>query len=281
MSNKSATPDALAAKIGGRQHGVISASQLARCGIDRHGVHRRLRAGRLHRLHRGVYSLGHLALTWEGRWMAAVLACGDRAVLSHRSAAALWRLVSPAPGPIDISVSGDGGRKKRMGIRLYRCPALLHAQTTRRLAIPVTTPARTISDLERSSSDELIRRAVRQADVLGLDLGATVADGTRSELEHRFLRLCSRHRLPRPEVNVRVGRFTVDFLWRRERLIVETDGYRYHRGAAAFEEDRGRDLKLRALDFETLRFTYRQVTEQEREVAASVRDALARSSRLQ
>ena len=140
--------------------------------------------------------------------------------------------------------------------------------------MPVTTPARTISDLRRSASGEQTRRAIRQAEVLGLDLGTAPTDGTRSELEHLFMRLCRRHRLPRPEVNVRVGPFTVDFLWRRERLIVETDGYRYHRGATAFEDDHTRDLELCALGFEVRRFTYRQVTQEETAVARSVRDAL-------
>jgi very-short-patch-repair endonuclease len=120
---------------------------------------------------------------------------------------------------------------------------------------------------------------MRQAEVLGLPLDPAITDGTRSELERLFLRLCRRHRLPEPDVNARIGRFIVDFLWPHERLVVETDGYRYHRGAVAFEEDHARDLELRASGFEVRRFTYRQVSEQAADVAASVRDALARTSR--
>jgi very-short-patch-repair endonuclease len=115
---------------------------------------------------------------------------------------------------------------------------------------------------------------VRQAEVLELTLDSAVGDQTRSELEHLFLRLCRRHRLPMPEVNVRVGGRIVDFLWRDRRLIVETDGYRYHRGRVAFEDDRARDLEQRALGFEVVRLSHRQVTDEPQRVAAVLRSAL-------
>lgn len=208
--------------------------------------------------------------------MAAVLACGDWpsneriAVLSHRTAAALWGLLSPGSGPIDVSVAGDGGRKARKGICLHRSRTLTPTLTTRRQGIPVTTPVRTIADLQLASdrgrqsavSARELRRAIRQADVLGLRIGTEIVpDRTRSELERLFLRLCQRHDLPAPEVNVCLGSFEVDFFWRDRGLIVETDGYRYHRGRAAFEDDRDRDLKLRALGYEVVRLSYRQVVE--------------------
>lgn len=104
--------------------------------------------------------------------------------------------------------------------------------------------------------------------MLGLRTGLETDDRTRSELEHLFLRLCERRGLPRPEVNVRVGSRLVDFLWRERRLIVETDGYRYHRGSAAFEDDHERDLELRALGYDVLRLTYRQLTRDPDDVAA-------------
>lgn len=105
-----------------------------------------------------------------------------------------------------------------------------------------------------------VRSAVRQADVLGLPLGPEVdSDRTRSELEASFLDFCRRHRLPEPEVNVRLDRHLVDFLWRDKRLVVETDGYRYHRGRVAFEDDRGRDLELRARGYEVIRLSERQL----------------------
>ncbi len=100
-------------------------------------------------------------------------------------------------------------------------------------------------------------------------------DRTRSELEHLFLRLCRRYRLPAPEVNVRVGSLLVDFLWPEQQLVVETDGYRYHRGPVAFEDDRNRDLELRERGYEVLRFSYRQVTAEAERVAAALRDGLS------
>jgi very-short-patch-repair endonuclease len=138
----------------------------------------------------------------------------------------------------------------------------------------VTTPAQTLVDLEAVVTEAQRRRAIRQAEVLGLRTGLEVSEPTRSELEHLFLRLLDRHRLPKPEINVRVGSYEVDFLWRRERLIVETDGYRYHRGSQAFEDDRGRDLELRAHGFDVRHFSYRQVSATPQRVATAVAEAL-------
>jgi len=122
-----------------------------------------------------------------------------------------------------------------------------------------------------------LRRAIRQADFLGLPTGADVAlDKTRSELERRFLWLCRRHRLPAPAVNMRIGPLTVDFCWVETKLVVETDGYRAHRGRAAFEDDRERDLILRGLDYEVQHLSYRQVFHESARVAAILRGALER-----
>lgn len=123
-------------------------------------------------------------------------------------------------------------------------------------------------------SQPLNRRAIRQAEVLGLATGVVSSEPTRSELEDRFLELCRRHRLPPPEVNVRIHHLEVDFLWRRERLIVETDGYRFHRGAAAFEHDHDRDLTLHSLGFRVRRLTYHQVTADPDRVASLLRKEL-------
>jgi very-short-patch-repair endonuclease len=152
---------------------------------------------------------------------------------------------------------------------------------TLRNGIPVTTPARTIDDLRRSVSGARrllspreLRRAIRQADVLGLPIGGQKGDRTRSDFELAFLQLCRRHGLPAPEVNVRVGSHLVDFLWREAKLVVETDGYRYHRGRAAFEDDRARDLDLRARGFEVARLSEKQVEEEGERVAEVLADAL-------
>jgi very-short-patch-repair endonuclease len=155
--------------------------------------------------------------------------------------------------------------------------------TARREGIPVTDPARTIADLRRTrptrggATTAETGRAIRQASVLGLQLGPSeTTDRTRSELEHRFLGLCESYRLPAPEVNVVVGGIEVDFIWKRSRLIVETDGYRYHRGWTAFQDDRRRDLRLRALGFEVVRLTYDQVTTESRQIASTLHSLLER-----
>ena len=208
--------------------------------------------------------------------MAAVLACGERAVLSHGSAAALWNLLPASKGIVDITVPGTGGRRKRRGIHLHRSPLLTPVVTTLRNGIAVTTPVRTLVDLRRVVPADAIRRAVRQAEVLGLEIGGNDgADATRSELEHAFLRLCRRHRLPTPEINVRLGPFLVDFLWRQRSLIVEVDGYRFHRGRLAFEDDRARDVDLKLRGYEVVRFTYRQVVDEPRWVMRTLRALLA------
>jgi very-short-patch-repair endonuclease len=275
MATKSASPDELVARVAGRQHGVVATQQLRRAGIHEPGVHHRLRSGRLHRIHRGVYAVGHPGLSLEGGWMAAVLACGKGAFLSHRSAAALWGLLPAVAGPVQVTIPGTGSRRMRKGIRIHRSRTLTQAQTTRLRNIPLTSPARTLADLRGSVSAADLRRATRQATVLGLPLGEDqIPDPTRSELEHRFLRLCRRHRIPAPEVNVPIHGFTVDFLWLEQRLVVETDGYRYHRGRQAFEDDRARDLQLRLRGIQVLRFSYMQVVEAPGAVAAAIRAAL-------
>lgn len=220
--------------------------------------------------------------------MAAVLACGEGAVLSHGSAAVLWGLLRPLSRSADVSVPTYNGRKSRADIRIHRCasltrPAIEGAEgasraegvtATVRDGIPVTTVARTVADLRGCVTPRLFRRAVRQAEVAGFALGPGVeTDRTRSDFEGDFLALCERHGFPHPEVNVRLGRWTVDFLWRAERLAVETDSYRYHRGTVAFEDDHARDLELRRRGFEVRRFTERQIRAQPERVAADLRSA--------
>jgi very-short-patch-repair endonuclease len=274
MDQKGVTADARAAQIAGWQHGLATFAQLVAVGLSPTAIKRRVQAGRLHRVYRGVYAVGHRALSDEGRWMAAVLACGAGAVLSHRAAAELWRLLAPSQGVIDVTVpAGSGGRRRRSGLRIHRS-LLSDADTTLVDHIPVTSPARTVVDLKRTVSPAVFRQALREAEFRGLELGATTTDGTRSELERAFLRLCRRHGLPEPEVNVRVGGFTVDFLWRHQRVAVETDGYRAHRGRQAFEDDRERELALGVLGIKVRRFSDRQVRAQPARVAAAVDAAL-------
>lgn len=211
--------------------------------------------------------------------MAAVLACGDRAVLSHRSAAELWRLLPPRSGPAHITVPAKSARgRRRAGLCIHRS-SLPRADTTARASIPVTTPARTLADLKRTVTPATLRKAIREAEFRGLDLGEAPSDRTRSELERAFLALCRRYGLPEPEVNVSVGRFTVDFLWREQRVAVETDGYQAHRGRQAFEDDRERELELAVLGLQLRRFTSHQVRRRSAEVAHVLGAALRARSR--
>jgi very-short-patch-repair endonuclease len=276
MANEVAkrAPDALVARIAARQHGVVAIGQLHAAGLLPSVITKRVSAGRLHRIHRGVYAVGHVGLSREGRWMAGVLACGPGAVLSHSSAAALWG-IAPASGVVDVTVPGNGGRAKRRGINLHRSARFQPGQCTLRDAIPVTRPARTLDDLRRVLSAKEFAAALREAEFLRLPIGDRFApDRTRTELESRLLSLCRRHRLPKPEVNARLERFVVDFLWREQRLIVEADGWESHRTRSAFEADRARDARLKVLGYEVLRFTWRQITSDPRGVARAIRALL-------
>jgi very-short-patch-repair endonuclease len=273
MSNKRA-PDIEIARIADRQYGVVTHRQLRSAGLVSSVISRRARWGRLHRLHQGVYAVGHAHVGLEGRLLAAVLASGSGAVLSHGSAAVHWGLLLPLSGPVDVSVPTHSGRRKRAGIRLHRRAALERRDVTRHKGTPVTTPARTVADLPGGLPARLARRAHRQAEVVGLPLGATGTDRTRSDLERDFLRICRRSRLPMPEVNTRIGRWTIDFLWPDRRLIVETDSYLYHRGKVAFEDDRERDLALRNMGYDVVRLTERHVTIEADRVAALLVEAV-------
>jgi very-short-patch-repair endonuclease len=269
-------PDALIARIAANQHGVITNGQLLRSGLTGSGISRRVAAGRLIRVHRGVYAVGHAALSQDGIWMAAVLACGKGAVLSHRSAGALWRMIASPPRPIDVSVPGRTGRRRRPGIRIHRpsvlLPSEMHAPTFD-LGHEARTHAR------GPSTCRLARRfaaALREAEYLRLPVGDQFGpDGTHTKLEARFLALCRRHRLPRPEANVPIGPYKVDFLWREQRLVVEVDGWDSHRSRSAFETDRARDAKLKTWGYEVVRFTWRQLTDDPKGVAITVRALLA------
>jgi very-short-patch-repair endonuclease len=228
--------------------------------------------------------------------MAAVLACGEAAVLSHHSAAALWELLKPLEGPIHVSTPATSGRKPQLGIQLHRCPTLQEPSpspsylpaggrgrrlTTRRHRIPVTTLQRTIEDLRASPllPPHLVRRAIRQAEHKGLRLEGRESDRTRSDLEALFLAVIRAHLdcpLP-PEVNVKLGRWEVDFLWREQRVVVEVDSFTYHRGSVAFHADHARDLDLRTAGYTVLRFDDAQLEGEPERVAADVAAALAMS----
>ncbi|MDX6601469.1 MAG: hypothetical protein QOF13_671 [Solirubrobacterales bacterium] len=289
MGRKVATPDVRMAEVAKKQHGVISVTQLRRLGLSEKAIRSRLAVARLHRVHRGVYAVGHTRLSAEGRWLAAVLAVGrghdgagvvlERwgAAVSHRSAASLWEMLPIHLDPCEVIVPGNSGRaSRRHRIRVHRSRSLAAADVTLRRGVPVTTPARTIADLRKACSSGRavgisprdLRKAIRQANVIGLRIGdEDAAIRTRSDLEGAFLAICRHHRIPRPEVNVHIGRFLIDFLWREERLVVETDSYRYHRGQVAFQDDRQRELELMRLGYDVLRLSEAQIDEAPKDVA--------------
>ena len=289
MAEKVARSDARVGEIAARQHGVISVGQLRRCGISDDAIRSRVGAGRLYRMFRGAYAVGHPAPPPEGRLFAAVLALGggphlDRrsvlgywgAAVSHRGAAFLWGLLPAAETHCDVIVASYGGRARRAGVRVHRSDSLVDAEVTLRHRIPLTNPSRTIADLREvisrgrtgAISPWELRKAIRQANVLGLPIEVRdAAVRTRSDLERDFLLLCRRHRLPRPEVNVPIGSYLADFLWREERLVVETDSYRYHRGEVAFHEDRVRELELMRLGYHVLRLSETQIDDAPKDVA--------------
>jgi len=302
MGGKVARPDLRIAEVARKQRGVVSIDQLRGFGLSDKAIARRVAGGLLHHVHRGVYAVGHSALALEGRCLAAVLALGGEprgggsvlehwgAAVSHRSALSLWSLLPASDVPTDVIVCGYGGRARRAGIRVHRSLSLVSDHVTLRRGIPVTTPERTIADLREAISTRRrsavtgreLRKAIRQANVLGLPIGSRDAKvRTRSDLEADFLRLCRRHRLPPPEVNVRIGPYLVDFLWRERRFVVETDSYLYHRGEAAFQDDRARDLELMRRGFEVLRLSELQLEEEPSQVveALAMRLALASGGR--
>jgi hypothetical protein len=275
MREQHSTAEARVAASAGRQHGVVTHEQLAACGFDKSAVTRRVQAGRLHRLHRGVYAVGHRSLSWRRRWLAAVLSSGDGAVLSHSSAAALWKFLRPIPGPIHLTVAAAVRRDPGPGLQIHRSRTLSPSHVTTRHGIAVTTPARTIEEIRTEVEPYLFRRALRQAELAGHrvpHLSATKR--TRSDLELLFLALCADHDLPRPLVNHRVHGHRVDFHWPEHGLAVETDSWEYHRGSVAMEDDHARDLALRAHGIETRRYTGAQLETEPGAVAADLRAQL-------
>jgi hypothetical protein len=276
-------PDWRVAKLAARQWGVVSVAQLRALGLTKDAVQRRARAGRLHRLHHGVYAVGHTVVKTEGRRLAAVLACGEGAVLSHRSAAAHWGLLESEATRTDVTIP-----RRRAGnatIRPHISRSLIACDTTTHQGIPITSVPRTLLDLAATVKPDRLERALAKAEHLELydhraitDLLAR-ANGhrgtprlteattlepklTRSEWEVRLLKLVRDAALPEPLVNLPFdapdyGECKPDFHWPAQSLIVETDGWRTHRTRAAFERDRAKDAALTAAGYRVVRFTWR------------------------
>jgi very-short-patch-repair endonuclease len=286
------------AALANQQHGVVSRDQLIALGVPRQTIERWLSSGRLHEVHRGVYAVGHRRIGKRGYWWAAVLAYGDGALLSHRSAAELWgfgkqRRVVEVTAPV-----GRQGIDRRTGIWIHRCK--LHPEDrVVRDGIPVTSVARTLFDLAELRDENGLRHSWEEADRLHLlqlhaveevcERGygrralrpicrllaeAKATAGTRTPLEERFREFCEKHRLPPPATNVHVLDHEVDALWPAARLIVEMDSWEYHRHRAAFERDRARDTKLLLAGYRTIRVTHRRLDAEAETLAAQIRELL-------
>jgi very-short-patch-repair endonuclease len=293
-----ASPDRAIAAVAAAQSGVVTLRQLAACGLQPGAIDYRVATGRLQRLWRGVYAFGHSELRLEGRLLAAVFACGDGAVLSHRSAADDWAILATSRAPIDVTVEGRGTRATRRGIDLH-CVRRLDARDVTVLdGIPITTVPRTLVDLCSVVPPRMVERAFEQAHVLRLIEPGAIEDAlsraagrrtaalrrllaaetrrptlTRSQLEEAFLALCRRGGLPDPEVNVYLHGYEVDFLWREQRRVIEVDGYMFHSARGAFERDRRKDVDLELAGFPVTRFTHDQVVHEPE-------DTLERTQRL-
>jgi very-short-patch-repair endonuclease len=284
------TPDARIARLAARRHGVVARAELLRAGVTRREIDRRLERGSLVAVHRGVYAVGHAGLSRDGRWMAAVLACGRGAVLSHRSAAALLGLVGDGGGAAHVTAPH---RLRTPGLVVHR-GRLTRADHSRWRGIPVTSPARTIVDEAQHLDEDGIERMLREAQYRGLFHVAAVTDAltrrpsrvvrellddlnpTQSMLEDAFLRLCRRLRVPRPRTQVRRGRRRPDFVWAEQRLVVEVDTWIAHSTPHAFQADRRLSNAVQLAGWMILRFTYTDVRRRGPMVAAQVRQALGR-----
>jgi hypothetical protein len=291
--------DLAIAKLASQQHGVVSHAQLVELGCNRGSLDTRVAGGRLHRLHTGVYSVGHSVLPRWGPFIAAVLACGPGALLSHVSAATLWGLLQNSSSRVHVSAPGRG-KHRRAGIKLH-LPRSIHPEDRAvREGIPVTSIARTLLDLAAVLPYPRLLRAVEEAERLRLfDLGAVerllarsrgrkggralrsaIAESvhdvhwTRSELERRFLGLCRSAGLPQPAVNYWLEGLEVDAVWLEQKLAVELDGWATHHGRGAFERDRKRDAKLQLAGYRVMRVTQRRIERDAEELAGELRTLL-------
>lgn len=287
------------AELATRQHGVVAAWQLLDGGFTHDKVRLRLDQGHLHELHLGIYAVGHRAITQEGHWLAAVLAAGPTAVLSHRDALALWDVGDYRFREIEVTLPGLGSRR-RPGIRFHRTRHIEPVDRVVERAIPVTSLARTFADVAGSVSPRHLRDAYLEAerrdlvDIADLQrvvvayrgkrgigrLRRLVAEDTstlvrtKSPLEVRFFDFCREEGIPPPLPNEWVHGFEVDAYWPDARLAIELDSWEYHRGRGAFERDRAKIGDLRLFDIDVLPVTHRRLTDEREKLARIIRSAL-------
>jgi very-short-patch-repair endonuclease len=285
-----------------RQHGVVSRRQLLALGYSRKAIEHRIAKQELHVVWRGVYAVGRPELTRRGELMAAALACGRGAVLSHDTAAELWEIRPARKGVIHVSVR-DTSARRLPGVRVHRRPTLEDADMTRCHRIPVTTPVRTLIDIAAQLRAEALETAINEGNkrelfdpqelraevdkrggLRGVGRLRTVLDRrtlvvTDSVLERWFLPLSERAGLPQPQTQAWVNGVRVDFYYAEIGLVVETDGLRYHRTPAQQARDRIRDQAHTAAGLTTLRFTHDQVRHDPSYVCSTLASVAARAAR--
>jgi hypothetical protein len=294
------------ADLAAAQHGAVAHRQLVRGGLSASAIHRLTEAGWLHPLHKGVYAVGHLSVSWLGRCSAAVLACGPDALLSHPPAASLWEIRRSASGVLHVTVPRP--RKGPRGVRVHRVRSLHPEDVAEIDGIPVTSLARTLLDnaevlplwqvirmieeaerrqvFDLRAVERLLARSHGRHGVkpLRIALGEIHGEPARvnSDWERDFIDFCDAHEIPRPELNVIVEGHEVDALWRRPKLIVELDSWTHHRHRRAFEDDRRRDGDLQLAGYVVLRITWRRLEREPEEVARQIKqrvgDAHARGA---
>jgi very-short-patch-repair endonuclease len=292
------SPDDLIAEIATRQHGVIARRQLEGLGPSRKSIDYRVRVGRLHVIHRGVYAVGHGRITLDGKRMAAVLACGDGAALSHRDAAAAHGIRQCHRRVFEVTVPRK--QRPRPGIQLHfaRLPA---DEVTTLRGIPVTGVARTIFDLAAVRPRREVEMAIREAEVARrwgrLSLPQLVArhpghrgiesirailrrvrageEITKEEMVSVFLSILDRANLPRPKLNRWILGYECDCVWPDRELMVELDGYAVHGTRRNFETDRERDRVLQTRGWRVIRLTWRQLCDDPDRVARDLAVVLA------
>ncbi len=294
--------DAKIGELARRQHGVVGRGQLISLGLGTRAIQHRLEVGRLHRLHPGVYAVGHRLIPRHGWLMAAVLASGPEAVLSHYSAAILWDLRSYSERAVDVTLP----RKSTSTRQIHRhCSRLPADERTVEKGIPVTTMPRTILDLAATESTDLVENLLREAEFLQLSDRLSLPDllerypgkrGTRkvhlalkrleeepegrrrSRLEERFAPFLRLHTLPIPRFNDQIvlgaTRYTVDCHWPEVRQIVELDGWQGHGTRTAFREDRARDRRLAAAGYSVTHITWNQLDDEPGAIASDLRSLL-------
>jgi very-short-patch-repair endonuclease len=285
------------AELARRQGGVVALWQLLELGFTAKTVEHWVETGRLHRIHRGVYAVGHRAIVWKGRLTAAVIACGPEAVLSHRSAAAWWALLPSERARVDVTAPR---RHRLKGIDAHTS-ALDACDHTVHEDIPITTIARTLLDLAEVVPARRLAAAMEAAERMKLFDLAAVHDVlqrspgrrghkqlrsllsnyepepmTRSKLEIAFWEFIEEEQLPRPDGNALIGPYEVDILWAAQRVIVELDSREYHLTTEAFERDRSRDIELQVVGYVVIRVTPRKLRNERSRLAAQLRTLLAR-----